>query len=473
MNRSQQVDVFFNPDGVAVIGASDSKGGYYLLHQILGGYKGRLFPVNPRHSSLQGVPCYKTIDDIPEAFDLAVFFIPARHLPDAIEACARKRAKGIIIESAGFAETGAAGRELQERCVALARKHGIRLWGPNCMGTLDAHRRHVFSFLYSDNWKTLLKPGNAALVVQSGMLSAIFLMMILERGGLGMSKICSIGNKCDVDETELLEYLLQDGQTGVIGMYVESITQGERFLNLSRGSAKPIVVLKGGRSPSGAQAALSHTASLAGDYAVMEKAFHQAGVVPVKDMHELMDIVRGFSKTPHLHGMAAHRGTAVLTFSGGGGIVTADMLHDHGLAPASLSEATIRALKEVFPSWMEPANPVDVWPAIETSGMEKVHTLAARALMEDEAVDSLIVHVFGLLMKSEYLEELSRLKDRLGKPVALWMAGPDDMTRPLRTAFEDMGLPVFDEMSRAVGFIAASKKRALTQRSSRPLITDK
>ena len=253
------MDFFFDPEGIAVIGASADpmKVGYYILKNTLGGYRGRVYPVNPRYENLQGVPCYPDIDSIPVNFELAIYFIPARFLPDTIRACAKKGVKGIIIESAGFAEVGDAGKELQEESVRLAEEHGIRLWGPNCMGLLDGYKRHVFSFLMSDQVFDLLKPGNASFIVQSGMLSAGFLLMMLERGGLGLSKMCSIGNKCDVHETELLQYLIDDNSTEVIGMYVESIKDPAGFMECARSTSKPIVMLKGGQSPIGARAAAS------------------------------------------------------------------------------------------------------------------------------------------------------------------------------------------------------------------------
>jgi len=213
------LEEFFHPNGVAVIGASaaPSKGGYYLLKNALVGYKGKLFPVNPKYDEILGVPCYPDIQSIPEDFDMAVYFIPARFLPDTIRECGRKGVKAIIIESAGFSETGEEGKALQEESLALARRHGIRLWGPNCMGYLDGHSRAAFSFMHLDDWTPYIKEGNVSFIVQSGMLSAGFLIMVLGRGGMGIRTACSIGNKCDVNETELLEYFVNDERTGVIG----------------------------------------------------------------------------------------------------------------------------------------------------------------------------------------------------------------------------------------------------------------
>jgi acyl-CoA synthetase (NDP forming) len=453
------MDFFFHPDGIAIIGATDNplRGGYHILNNTMGGYRGRIYPVNPKYDSILGLPCYPDILSIPHDFDLAVYFIPARFLPATIEDCARKKVKGIIIESAGFAETGEAGRRLQEDCVKLARQYDIRLWGPNCMGILDGNSRHVYSFMYTDVWKTLMKPGNVSIIVQSGMLSATFLMMILEKGGMGISKLCSIGNKCDVHETELLEYLIHDSHTNVIGMYIESLSDARYCLELCRSTGKPVVILKGGRSPSGAEAAKSHTASMAGNDVIIGNAFQQARVIQVFDFHEMMDILRGFSMTQNC---TSAGGTAIISFSGGGGIVAADFLHDYNLPLAQLSGDTLRAIKEVFPPWMEPANPVDLWPAAEKNGIDRVYTSVIDAVINDEGVDSLILHVFSGRMESHSLKQLAVLKNELSKPVVVWPVGSGERHRTFKKDVEEMGIPVFDEMERGIRFLAAVKKHS-------------
>jgi acetyltransferase len=461
------MEFFFNPKGVAVIGATENrlKGGYHLLRNVIESYKGKVYPVNPRYASLMDMPCYPDVASIPDDFDIAVYFIPAPGLYRAIEECASKNVKGIIIESAGFAEVGAEGRKLQEECVLLARKHGIRLWGPNCMGLLDSRLGHVFSFMYMDAWKTLLKPGNVSMIVQSGMLSAGFLLMVLERGGMAISKMCSIGNKCDVNETELLEFLVDDPATDAIGLYAESIAEPRRFLSIASGTDKPIVLVKGGRSPGGAKAAMSHTASMAGNYRILQSAMKQAGVIEATDFNEMMDILKGFSKTRSFSSFDT-AGTVVVTFSGGGGIVTSDMLYESGLSLAELNEETLAALKTVFPPWMDPANPVDIWPAIEYSGVEKVFSKVSEAVMKDPGVNSVIIHIFAFGIQGTFFNNLAKLKDDLGKPVVVWLAGLGDYMKECRTILEDLGIPVFDEMSRTVSVLSALKSHF--QRQERP-----
>ncbi|MDT8272430.1 MAG: CoA-binding protein [Desulfomonilia bacterium] len=451
------MDTFFYPDGIAVIGATDDpgKGGHYLLNNIISGYRGEIFPVNPKYTALSGLPCYPDVASIPRPFDLAVYFIPAQYLPQTIDACAEKHVKGIIIESAGFSEVGEVGRRLQEESVSKAKMSGIRLWGPNCMGLIDARKRHVFSFMYTDSWKTLLKPGNVSMIVQSGMLSAGFLLMILERGGLGINKLCSIGNKCDVHETELLEYLVCDDDTGVIGLYLESIVDSRAFLKIASSSHKPIILLKGGRSPEGARAAMSHTASMAGNHAILASAMRQAGIIEVFDVHELMDFLRGFSKTPSF---SHDGGTAIVTFSGAGGILTTDALHESNLRLARLSEQTLDAMKSVYPKWMAPSNPADVWPAIEANGINTVFHAVTEALMHDPDVDSLIFHILANWVDSSLFSSLNRLKNELGKPVVAWLTGNGERFHVIRRDLEEMGIPVFDEMTRGVHFLRGLRR---------------
>jgi acyl-CoA synthetase (NDP forming) len=458
------LDCFFHPKGIAIIGATDNalKGGFHILRNTLAGYSGPVYPVHPRLGEILSTKCYPNVDSIPENFELAIYFIPAKNLPSTIESCARKGVKGIIIESAGFSEVGEEGRRLQEESLAAARRHGIRLWGPNCMGLLDGHSRNVFSFMFTDRWKTLMEPGGVSLIVQSGMLSAGFLMMILERGGMGIAKVCSIGNKCDVHETELLEYLINDPDTKVIACYLESIVDGRKFLNLARSTDKPVVVLKAGRSAAGAKAAMSHTASLSGAETVYRGAFRQSGIVRVYDLHELMDFARGFSK---IETFPPTGGTAVVTFSGGAGIVTADLLSDYGISLAELSGTTIDAMKEFFPPWMQPAHPLDLWPAVELNGLAPVYLKAAEALMKDDGVGSLLIETFAWeLTPPDFLTEIGAMKKKYGKPVVLWITGGSAAMAKFSAAAEKADMPVFAEIGRCAAFLAGVKRHFTARR---------
>ena len=304
------LDCFFNPKSLAIIGASSNtnKGGYHIIKNVTAGYHGKIYPVNKSYSEIFGLPCYPDVASIPGNIDLAIYFIPSKELPETVNECAKKGVKGIIIESGGFNEAGAEGERLQKLALENAAKAGIRLWGPNCMGFIDAHRTHVFSFINSAIWADVIKAGNVGLIVQSGMLSAGFMLQALQEGVMGISKVCSIGNKCDIDESDIFEYMINDTETEVIAGYLESLVDGRRFTGLARKTKKPVIVLMGGRSFEGAKAAQSHTASLSGNYKIASGAFRQAGIIEVFDPAELTDMARAFSRRwqPAILGRHSH-----------------------------------------------------------------------------------------------------------------------------------------------------------------------
>ncbi|MBW2613729.1 MAG: CoA-binding protein, partial [Deltaproteobacteria bacterium] len=196
------MELFFKPNAIALVGASANrlKGGNRILKNLLTGYKGEIYPVNPRYADIDGLTCYPTVNAIPAPVDLAIVFVPAVAAVQAVKECAIKGIPRVMIQSAGFAETGDEGRALQEELLKVKNESGMRIWGPNCMGLVDAVNRHVFSFALSSIWEDGLLPGKVSLIVQSGMLSAGFLIDAVTHGTMGISKACSIGNKADVDE---------------------------------------------------------------------------------------------------------------------------------------------------------------------------------------------------------------------------------------------------------------------------------
>lgn len=450
-----ELDYFFHPEGVAILGASENQktGGFHILRNVLGGYNGKVYPINPKYKELQGIPCYPDIQSIPYHFECLIYFIPARFILDTIKQAAKKGVRAIIIESAGFAEVGKEGEQLQKDAVALANSLGIRLWGPNCMGYLDGHTRNVFSFMYTDKWKTLMKPGDVSLIVQSGMLSAGFLMSVLERDNIGISKVCSIGNKCDINEIDLLDYFCGDSESGVIGCYLESIVDGKKFLQIVKSTQKPIVVLKSGRSEQGKKAAMSHTASLAGNTLVQAGAFKQAGVVQVVDLYELIDTVKAFS---YIKSFRPDKGVALMTFSGGAGIVTTDLMADYNIPLANLSHDTLQSVQKLYPAWMGASHPLDLWPAVEQNGLDAVYCATAEALMKDSAVDSIIIECFASrYYDPAFFKDIGAMMREYKKPVVLWLVGEKDVVENYKMNAESAGVPVFGEIGRCIQVIQA------------------
>ncbi|MBT8370620.1 MAG: CoA-binding protein [Deltaproteobacteria bacterium] len=456
------MEYFFKPEGVAIIGASanPSKGGHFILNNVLKGYKGGIHPVNPAYPEINDLKCYPSVLQVPDPVDLAIIFVPAAMVPRVLQECAERGIKGAMIESGGFAETGDNGKYLQEQLTSIRKQTGIRIWGPNCMGLVDAVHSLVFSFVLPAIWEKGLVTGNVSLVVQSGMLAAGFLIDIMTNGIMGISKACSIGNKADVNECDVLEFLIEDPDTGVIGLYLESIPDGRRFIDLCRQSAKPVVVLRGGKSHKGAEAAMSHTASLAGNGAVVSGALAQAGVVEAHDFKQMMDLCRSLADYPELLPKSSGR-VAILTMSGAAGILSTDFIEQQGLGVADLSENTVYALQKIYPSWMPVSNPIDIWPAVEMHGRKKVYAEAFKAICSDPGVDAVLFHSFvGGLASSDNISNLVEMTRAAGKPLFGWLMGKRDDAHQFQLEARKLGLPVFGELYRAVECMAAVFKRS-------------
>ena len=453
------MDFFFEPKGVAVVGATPEpySGGRYLLINLTLGYQGPVYPVNPKYDEILGLRCYPSVSGIDGPLDLALIFVPAQAVPQVLEECVKKGVRGAIIESSGFAEVGPEGKALQDQCVAIARKVGMRLWGPNCMGLIDTSRRYIFSFIIPEAWQGVMNPGHVSLIVQSGLLSAGFITTLMGNKTLELAKVCSIGNKSDVEETELLEYLLKDPATKVIALYLESFINGRRFFELATSSDKPIVVLKGGKTPLGAEASASHTASLAGNNELIRGTLKQAGVHQADDFFEMVDIARTLEKDFYLQQPPQGKPRiAILSYSGAAGIVTTDHMEKYGLTLARLSPQTQKRLEELSPAWMPVKNPVDYWPATEKHGPSLAYKHAIETLHNAPEVDALIVHLFtGFGIWSLNMKEIMSVIKGCRKPILFWLLGPEKSREVTRMALEEEGWPTFYEIHRTVRVMAS------------------
>ena len=453
------INFFFEPKGIAVVGANSepNNGGQHLVTNLTLGYKGPVYPVNPKYNEVLGLKCYRSILDIEGPLDLALIFIPAQAVPQVLEDCITKGVRGAIVQSSGFAEVGQEGKALQNQCLNIARKGRLRIWGPNCMGLIDTSKRYVFSFITPEAWKGVMNPGHVSLIVQSGLLSAGFISTLMSNKTLEFAKVCSIGNKSDVEESELLEYLLKDPDTKVIALYLESFVNGRHFFELAASSDKPIVVLKGGKTPLGAEAAASHTASLAGNYHLVNGALRQAGVHQADDFFEMVDIARTLEKDFYLQRPPDRKPRiAIFSFSGAAGIVTADHTEKNGLTLARLSPQTKKRLEELSPAWMPVKNPVDYWPAMEKHGLAKTYKHAIEALYKDPEVDGIIVHHFvGFGIWFLDMKEIMPGIKKPYKPILFWLMGLEKSREQTRLALEEEGWPTFNEIHRTVKVMAS------------------
>jgi acetyltransferase len=453
------INFFFEPKGIAVVGATlePYHGGRHLVENLTRGYQGVIYPVNPKHSEILGLKCYSRVSEIEGPLDVALIFVPAKAVPQVLEDCVTRGVRGAIVQSGGFAEVGPEGRVLQEKCLDIARKGRLRLWGPNCMGLIDIARRYVFSFIIPEAWEGSMNQGHVSLIVQSGLLSAGFITTLMANKTLGLAKVCSIGNKSDVEETELLEYLLQDPATKVIALYLESFARGRRFIELVTSSDKPVVVLKGGKSPLGAEAAASHTASLAGNHNLVRGVLKQAAVHQGDDFFEMVDIARTLEKDFYLQRPPDGKPRiAIFSYSGASGIVTTDHMDKYGLTLAHFSPQTQKKLEELTPIWMPIKNPVDYYPAMEKHGPALAYKRGLEALLQDPQVDGIIVHLFaGFGIWSLDMKQILSDIQKPCKPILFWLIGPEKGREPTRLTLEEEGWPTFLEIHRTVKVMAS------------------
>ncbi len=449
------MDVFFHPNSIAVVGASNRNIGNFVVGNLLVGFKGEIYPVNRSYQEIEGLRCFPSLEDISHPIDLAIVLVPASSVPSVLEACATKGIRRVIIESAGFAETGEDGLALQDRCVAIAKQNNMRLWGPNCMGLVDIHRSHFFTFMHPGVRAEGLLPGRISLIVQSGMMSAIFLAE-LGRRGIGIAKACSIGNRADVDECDVLEYLLQDPDTEVIAMYLESVLRGRLLAQMAQRSTKPIVILKGGSSETGALAAKSHTHSLSGNSRLMNSVLEMSGVALADSIYQMMDMANVLAMIPHVDPDCR---TAILSLSGGAGVLACDALERHGLPVASLSEQTKKAVGEVFPDWMPVSNPIDLFPTVNLRGREVTFSRVIPAVLEDPNVGVLLIHfVAGLDESILELDALKKKADQFGKVVFFWLMGLREGCERFRREARALGIPVHEDVSRIAECLRAASR---------------
>ena len=347
---------FFHPRSVAVVGASrdPQKWGFTLLFNILkGGYKGRVFPVNPREKEILGLPVYANMAGIPDPVDLAILVVPPADVPEVIRDCGKNGTKAGIVITAGFGEMGPEGKTLQETLTALAKGFGMNLMGPNCQGIVSTEG----ASLYAHMPPQFPPPGPVGVVSQSGNLATSFITAG-EAIGLGFSLIISSGNEADLQTTDFLEALTEDPGTEVIISYLEGAKDGRKFLEKTKEASrkKPFIIVKAGQTEAGVKAAFSHTGALSGSDALFEALFTQAGAIRAETIEEAIDISAALVSQPLPKG----RGVGVVTLGGGWGVLAADYCAKAGLIVGDLSSVMIKALNEVLPPWWNRLNPVDM-----------------------------------------------------------------------------------------------------------------
>ena len=349
------LETLFSPRSIAVIGASRREGklGYAVLSNIIrSGFGGQIYPVNPHAGEILSLPCYPNLDAIPGPIDLAVIVIPARLVLDALEACARRSVGSVIVISAGFRETGHEGLKAERRMAEMARRHHMRILGPNCLGVIDTLAPMNASFAAA-----MPRRGKIAFMSQSGALCTSVLDIALAQD-VGFSHFVSLGNKADLNEIDFLQAWTDDPEAAVVMAYLEGIADGARFVEVARRltKRKPVIAIKSGSTSAGSRAVSSHTGTLAGSERAYEAAFKQAGVIRANSVGELFDLTVALARQP----LPRNDRVAIITNAGGPGIMATDAIERAGLSLASLTQETMDALRRALPAAASVLNPVDV-----------------------------------------------------------------------------------------------------------------
>ena len=453
----KQLDAFFNPRSVAIVGATKkiNKAGNVIFKNFVENkrrevFKGEIFPVNPYEDSILGFQCYPSVTEIPGKLDLVVIVVPANIVPNIMEDAASKKVKAVAIISSGFSEIG--NHELENQIVATAKRAGIRVLGPNCLGVYDS--RTGVDMLFLPETKILTTgdeviatprpvPGNIAIVTQSGAFGVSALDYLAGRQ-IGVSKFVSFGNKCDVDEAEMLQYMLYDEETRAILLYVEDIKSGREFLKVAKevSKKKPTVALKSGRTVAGARAAASHTGAIAGADYIYDAAFAQTGILRAKDMEEFFDAGKALAMQPP----AAGKNIAIITDAGGPGIMAADECELKGLSVKRFSEETIQKFEKMkeegkIPQFATNLNPVD----ITGSGTSEMFELATEILFRDPEIYGIIL--LGLhhtpALQEDYIDRVAKVASKYDKPIVACDIGETEMALYTRFRFDKLGIPAY------------------------------
>ena len=444
------MNALFNPGSVAVVGASaDShKVGYGILKNLKDGgffltrfnqpFKGGIFPVNLDSKEILGLKCYRSILQVKQHVDLAVIAIPAKVVLPVVKDCVKKKVKGIIIISAGFAETGDEGKKLQQQIASIVKKARIPLLGPNCLGVINTHVSLNATFA-----PVMPPKGGVAFVSQSGALADSILDWAVENG-YGFSKMISYGNSADVGVNEVLEFLSSDKDTKAIALYVEGIDDGRRFMQVARKCKKPIVVIKAGRAESGMKAVGSHTGILAGSFEVYKAAFKQSRIYLADTLQEMFDYAWMLSTQPELKKNAV----AVITNGGGCGVLAADYCDMFGLSLAVPGESAFAKLDKRMHLAYSRRNPLD----IVGDALPERYEAAINAMLSDNQVHGLIV-IETLQTMTKPVENakviVAARKRFPNKPIVCAFMG-GKFTREGKMYLEAHGVPVFADLERAV-----------------------
>jgi len=446
-NLRHDLDCFFTPHSIAIIGASRSpqKLGYVLLDNLLRArYQGAIFPINPEAGEILGLACSPSVGRLDQAPDLAIVTVPARAVAEVLGQCGERGVRAAVVITAGFREVGPEGARAEEELVAVARRYGIRLVGPNSVGIINTTVGMNATFA-----ETAPVQFEVGMLSQSGAVATAILDWARSIE-LGFSKFVSLGNMADLTDVDFLEYLGDDPETKIIVGYLEGIVDGRRFMAVARkvSATKPLIFIKVGATEAGARAAVSHTGALAASDAVVDGAFRQAGIIRASTMAELFDYTLCFAYAP----LPAGRRVAVVTNAGGPGVMASDAIERMGLEMATLSGETLAALRGRLPGAAATANPIDV---LGDAGADR-YQAALELAHDDPAVDAIVAMLTPQRVTQPEMTArvISYVAREQKKPVLAVFMGGDAVARA-REMLDEAHVPVYAYPERAVRALAA------------------
>ena len=437
---------FFEPRSVAVVGASAIKGkpGNTVIGNILANkYEGRVYPVNPKGGEILGLPVCRAVADLPEGVDLAVIIVPAKDTASALREVAAHGIKHVVLSAGGFAETDAAGAEIQEQLAQTIREYGLHVLGPNTSGHTSTPANFTSTFFPLGK----IRRGHIGYIAQTGNFATFTMKYIMTAEHFGVSRVVGLGNKLDLDESQALDYLGADPETQAIVAYVESIKHPRRFLEVAREvtARKPVVMLKSGASEEGKKAAAAHTAALASEDRVVDGLLRQAGVVRISDYSHLVMAGKVLSTSP----LPAGNRVAFLAPSGAMLVCLSDLSTRLGLAIPELEPETVRRIQDITPPFIKIRNPVDIWAAALALDIETAYGTAMEVVLEDPNVDAVIAVLMltretGIPADYGFIVDLAARHP--AKPVLVSFTGDRDCMEECRDFLEPRGVPTFMEI---------------------------
>jgi acetyltransferase len=441
-SQSHSLLPFFEPQSVAIIGASAAPGkpGHEAVRNVLAnGYAGKLYLVNPKGGQILGLPVSPSVAALPEAADLAVVILPAEATPKALRECAARGIRHVVLMAGGFAEVDESGAETQQQLTEIIHETGIRVLGPNTSGHTSTPQSFTSAFFPLGK----IRRGQVSVIAQTGNFATHTMKYILTGEHFGVCRVIGLGNKVDIDESDALEFLGGDPETTAILIYLESFKRPRRFLQVAKEVTrqKPVVMLKSGTSEAGKQAAVAHTAAMASEDRLVDGMLRQAGIVRVADYTHLLLAAKALSMT---HLPQGNR-VSFLAPSGAMLVVLTDLCVRLGLEVPAVEAQTAQRLQEISPSYIRMRNPVDIWAAATVKGVEFAYREGMEAVLKDPNIDAVIpilmltrevgVPSFDFILKLQ--------ESHSGKPILVGYSGDKDCYEECKAALEPRGVPTF------------------------------